>query len=63
MSVTPGWIEKNEDYIIGVQALTCDLIRFNADHYFIDNGSEYKHFPRTQEGWEELCETLKSFAV
>jgi len=31
------------------------------NEYLIDQGSEYKDYPRTKEGWEALCEDLKGF--
>lgn len=61
MSLTPGWIEKSEDHTVGMQALTCDFVRLDGNHYYLDNGSEYKEYPRIKEGWTNLCEDLKGF--
>ena len=61
MSLTPGWTEKSKDHSIGIQALTCELIRFNGASYFLDNGSEFKEYPRTKAGWADLCDDLKEF--
>ena len=67
MSLTPGWIEKEvgedspEVKLFESIGFFCDFVRMSKNWYFIDNGSEYKKYPRTKEGWEALCDDLKGF--
>lgn len=62
MSLTPGWKPKKfMAYTPGVSVTF--LITVGNDEYFLDNGSEYKSFPRTKEGWSDLCDTLKGFDI
>ncbi len=64
MSLTPGWELANEELIRarrgGFQHLN-DFVFSFGDFHYIDNGSEFKKFPRTKEGWEDLCDALKEF--
>lgn len=69
MSLTPGWTAKPfgkptpgfpiggfdithvpKDYRIGAEA-----------GYYLNNGSEFKHFLDTDQGWADLCDELKEF--
>ena len=64
MSLTPGWLP--EDDILKCARKFPDFPKFpelimRDGFYYIDNESEYKSFPRTKSGWEELCEALKDF--
>ena len=60
MSLTPGWTEKSTTHTMG-KDIVGDFIRQTDKLYIIDNGSEFKMFPKTQQGWEDLCEELKGF--
>ncbi len=62
MSLTPGWLPKEfKAYTPGVP------VTFNItekedgpdEGYYLDNGQEYKRFPRTKAGWQALMDTLK----
>ncbi len=60
MSLTPGWEEKDfESKTPGIQ-ISFDVSR-DENFYYLDNGSEFKRFPNTKAGWQDLCESLKSF--
>ena len=38
-----------------------DFVRMTGNFYYLDNGSEFKSYPATKEGWADLCEDLKEF--
>ena len=65
MSLTPGWIAEDKDLrmyrIVVPQSRVGEMIGVYKYEYILDNASEYKMFPRTKEGWAELCECLKQF--
>lgn len=59
MSLTPGWKEKEfKSYTPGIP-VTFNITESDSA-YFLDNGSEYKDFPRTKTGWTDLCDELKN---
>jgi len=64
MSLTPGWVAEDEwSRFVRMKGENpvSNLVGVYGDHYFLDNGQEYKKFPRTKEGWVDLCEALKDF--
>ena len=66
MSLTAGWLPEDEwsKYIrMKGECLISNLVVFWEDAYVLDNGSEYKRYPRTKEGWIDLCEDLKGFEL
>ena len=60
MSLTPGW-EPKEMYLECPGDDINITLTMDDQFYFIDNHSEFKPFPRTKEGWADLCDTLKGF--
>jgi hypothetical protein len=61
MSLTPGWEEKDFEAATPGLPVTFDITQDN-DFYYLDNGSEFKKWPNTYDGWTELCEELKGMA-
>jgi hypothetical protein len=62
MSITPGWIDAEDSTDPRGHCPQGNMLMGNGENYFLDNGGEYKKYPRTQAGWEELCDDLKGFA-
>jgi hypothetical protein len=72
MSLTPGWKPKAfKAYTPGIPvsfSITVQRARPKTGGagpavgcYYLDNGSEFKEFPETKEGWRDLCDELKNF--
>jgi len=64
MSLTPGWTEE-DNFLKNVRMYSDEclpgMIVKSPNFYVIDQGSEYKKFPRTKEGWHDLLRALEDF--
>jgi hypothetical protein len=67
MSITPGWLPEDQT-IKDVRKLDVlydgfPEVHVTEDEYFLDQWQEYRRYPRTPEGWQNLCDDLKDFEV
>ena len=64
MSITPGWIPENKNIKNArIEGKKLSLVIVDIENYYLDNGQEYTIYPRTPQGWWDLCEDLKHFEV